>query len=280
MRGFPPNHRFMKTSVRHVSPSSDGRVRIHLENGSSEMYDHVILATHADQALEILGSSATALERSVLSCFKTSQNEAVLHSDSSLMPVRRRAWSALNYLTTTTPNSSRTKSDQVSLTYNMNILQNIPRETFGDILVTLNPTYKSRPEKIQGRYYYSNPVYTTFTVRAQKSLQSIQNKRGISYAGAWTKFGFHEDGFSSGLYVAKEHLGAKLPFEFQDSTISRGTRPRLGFLDLLMRLIILVIQVFIIQISERLVGAGKKKVSFVKPLANGFHGGKLNGKHS
>ncbi|KKY32140.1 putative amine oxidase [Diaporthe ampelina] len=87
--------------------------------------------------------------------------------------------------------------DQVSLTYNMNILQHIPRSTFGDVLVTLNPLHEPDPKTVQGRYEYAHPLYNGDSVRAQALLAKIQNRRGISYAGAWTKYGFHEDGFST-----------------------------------------------------------------------------------
>ncbi|KAJ6441781.1 MFS transporter [Purpureocillium lavendulum] len=229
MKGFPPNHLFLNTPVRHVSNDESGGVLLHLENGKTEAYDHVILATHGDQALSIIAPSATEQERSILSCFQTSQNEVVLHSDLTLMPKKRKAWSSWNYLTLSSP--SRANIDQVSLTYNMNILQHIPRDPFGDVLVTLNPLHRPRPAQTQGRYFYSHPLYTPAAIRAQKLLRNIQNKRGISYAGAWTKYGFHEDGFSSGL---------------------RGKKPKLGLADLLLRLIILLIQVFVVQVVERI----------------------------
>ncbi|KAM4059231.1 flavin containing amine oxidoreductase [Hirsutella rhossiliensis] len=257
MRGFPPNHLFLNTPVSHVTNDDDGSVLLHLEHGRTEVFDHVVLATHGDQALSIIEPSATEQERSILSCFETSQNEAVLHSDLTLMPRNRKAWSSWNYLTLSS--LSRANVDQVSLTYNMNILQNIPREPFGDVLVTLNPLHRPRPATRQGRYFYSHPLYTPAAVRAQKLLHQIQNKRGISYAGAWTKYGFHEDGFSSGLHVAQEHLGARLPFEFRDATYSRGRKPRLGLADHLLRLFILIIQVLYIQVLERLAGGGNQK---------------------
>ncbi|PHH92590.1 hypothetical protein CDD83_6651 [Cordyceps sp. RAO-2017] len=265
MRGFPPNHLFLNTPVSHVSNDSSGNVLLHLENGKTETYDHVILATHGDQAFSIIEPSATEQERSILSCFETTQNEAVLHSDLTLMPRNRKAWSSWNYLTVSSP--SRTNIDQVSLTYNMNILQHIPRDPFGDVLVTLNPLHRPRPATLQGRYFYSHPLYTPAAVRAQKLLRHIQNKRGISYAGAWTKYGFHEDGFSSGLYVAQEHLGARLPFEFQDSTYSRGKTVKLGLADLILRFFILLIQVFVIQGLARLSAASKRKAGL---LSNGI----------
>ncbi|KAF5631858.1 uncharacterized protein FTJAE_7761 [Fusarium tjaetaba] len=276
MKGFPPNHLFLKTPVRHVTTESNGQVRLHLENGSSALYDHVILATHGDEAYDIIKSSASEQERSIMSSFKTSQNEVVLHSDLDMMPRRKKAWASWNYLAVSSPSSRKGNINQVSLTYNMNILQHIPRNTFGDVFVTLNPLQRPKPAQTQGRYYYSQPIYTSSAVRAQKLLKHIQNTRGISYAGAWTKYGLHEDGFSSGLEVAQEHLGAKLPFEFTDSTYSRGKVPSLSLIDHLLRLIILVIQVFVVQILERLVGSSP---SPRQRLVNGNRVRFTNGKH-
>jgi predicted NAD/FAD-binding protein len=254
MKGFPPNHLFLKTPVREVTNEPDDMVRLHLENGSSEVYDHVILATHGDQAYSIIKPSATDEERSIMSCFQTSKNEAVLHSDLTLMPESRKAWSSWNYLTLSSPSTGRANVDQVSLTYNMNILQHIPVDTFGDVLVTLNPLHKPDPAKTQGTYEYAHPLYTPAAIRGQKLLHRIQNTRGISYAGAWTKYGFHEDGFSSGLAVAQEHLGARLPFEFTDSTFSRGRKPVLGMGDWLVRVLVLFVQIFVVRVLERVLG--------------------------
>ncbi|KAI8310700.1 hypothetical protein K4K61_000304 [Colletotrichum sp. SAR11_59] len=218
MHGFPSNHLFLNTQVTQVTSEEDGRVRVHTHDGKSDVYDHVILATHGDQALRIIGSSATPEEKEILSAFKTSENSVVLHSDLSHMPASEKAWSSWNYLTLSSPSTGKQNIDQVSLTYNMNILQHIPRETFGDVLVTMNPLHQPNPDTIQGSFTYRHPLYTPEAVRAQKLLPRIQNKRGISYAGAWTKYGFHEDGFSSGLHIAQDHLYAKLPFQFVDST--------------------------------------------------------------
>ncbi|KAI0124877.1 hypothetical protein BJ170DRAFT_635438 [Xylariales sp. AK1849] len=251
MKGFPPNHLFLKTAVKQVANDVDGRVRLQFENGNYEVFDHVILATHGDQAYQIIGPSATAEEKSIMSQFKTSENTAVLHSDLGHLPVRQDSWSAWNYLTLSDPWTGR-DIDKVSLTYNMNILQHIPRKPFGDVLVTLNPIQEPKEETVQGRYSYSHPLYSPATIRAQDRLPRIQNKRGISYAGAWTKYGFHEDGFSSGLKVAQDHLGAKLPFEFVDSTYSRGRQPKLGIKDWLARVLILLIQVFFIDLTKRI----------------------------
>ena len=168
------------------------------------------------------------------------------------MPKNRRAWSSWNLMTLTSPSSfpdaatstthdASSAPSSVCLTYNMNILQHIPTATFGDILVTLNPITPPAPSSIQGRYVYHHPLYNTTMIQSQKRLPSIQNTRGISYAGAWTKYGFHEDGFSSGIKVAVEHLGAELPWEFVDSTFSRGRRPVLTLADWTVRVVVLII---------------------------------------
>ncbi|KAL2179925.1 uncharacterized protein P884DRAFT_275513 [Thermothelomyces heterothallicus CBS 202.75] len=253
MKGFPSNHLRLNTTVTSVTNDADGRVRLHTEGGKSEVFDHVILATHGDQAYSIILDSATEEEKSILCNFRTSQNEAVLHSDTSLMPRSRAAWSSWNYLSRSTWLKGESNTDQVCITYNMNILQHIPREAFGDVLVTLNPLHEPDPKTVQGRYSYRHPLYTPAAVRAQQRLDSIQNRRGISYAGAWTKYGFHEDGFSSGLRVAVEHLGATIPFEFKDSTCSRGERPKLTLLDYIVRLLISLVQMFFLDILDGMV---------------------------
>lgn len=252
MKNFPSNHLRLNTRVTAVTNEDDGRVRLHTAGGTSEVFDHVILTTHGDQAYSIVRDSATEEERAILENFHTSENEVVLHSDPSLMPRNYKAWSSWNYLTKSSALTGSGSVDQVCLTYNMNFLQHIPREAFGDVLVTLNPLHEPNPKTVQGRFTYRHAVYTAAAVSAQERLQEIQNQRGISYAGAWTKYGFHEDGFSSGLKVAVEHLGANIPFEFKDSTYSRGERPRLSLLDLLMRILIIIIQVLFVAVWDRL----------------------------
>jgi predicted NAD/FAD-binding protein len=269
MKGFPPNHLFLNTAVKSITNHPSGRVLLHLQNGRTETYDHVILATHGDQALEIIFASATPSEQSILSAFQTNKNTAILHSDISLMPRSRRTWAAWNYMTLSSPASTSetpAKSgniDQVCLSYNMNILQHIPTSVFGDVLVTLNPLHLPSPEKVQGRYTYAHPLYTAAAIRSQNMLYQIQNTRGISYCGAWTKYGFHEDGFSSGLKVAMDHLGAELPFKFVDSTYSRGKMPVLGIKDWILRVLILLVQLVIV-VLERLLGMAKKKGASIR----------------
>ncbi|KXJ97143.1 cytochrome c oxidase assembly protein CtaG/Cox11-domain-containing protein [Microdochium bolleyi] len=264
MKGFPPNHLFLKTAVKHISNTEDGQVNLHLENGRTDLYDHVILATHGDQAYQIVAPSATEEEKVILSKLKTQETICVLHSDTTLMPRRRRAWAALNH-TTTSSRWSSTEIEKVSLTYDMNTLQRIPREAFGNALVTINPLHEPKAALVQGRYSYSNPVYDQITLRALELLPKIQNKRGISFAGAWTKYGFHEDGFTSGLHVAKNHLGAKLPFDLVDPTYVRGRYPRVGIVDSVIRIVLLLVQIFVIDLLERLA----RKYRTAKPVMNG-----------
>ena len=173
------------------------------------------------------------------------------------MPKDEATWSSWNYLTRTSPSGGDVAT--VCLTYWMNFLQHIPTSTYGDIFVTLNPLHWPRPETIQGSWTYHHPLYTAAAIWSQDRLPRIQNRRGISYAGAWTKYGFHEDGFSSGLKVAVEHLGAKLPFEFVDSTFSRGRRPQLGWGDHIARIIILIMHIalLIVGILVGNLGLGK-----------------------
>lgn len=248
MRGFPPNHLFLNTPVKSIINSDSGRVRLQLENGRTDLYDHVIIATHGNQAHNLILPEASYEERDILSGFQSSKNTVFLHSDISLMPKSRKAWSSWNSITASSASSYNV--DRGCLTYNMNVLQRIPEEAFGPVLVTLNPLHPPDPGSVQGSYTYSHPVYNSAAIRSQSLLPQIQNTRGISYCGAWTKYGFHEDGFSSGLQVAQEHLGAKLPFELKDSPFSRDETPVLRIRDLLLRVLIMVLQMVILRIEE------------------------------
>ena len=232
---FPKDRLHFNSPVRSAETTADGSIKLGFSDDTSEYFDHVILATHGDTTASIIEAGATPQERKIMSGFATSRNTAVLHSDLSLMPKRRVTWSSWNYITRSpSPNTRQT----VCLTYSMNILQHIDLEKFGNVLVTLNPLYRPAEHTIQGEWTYHHPLYNEAAIRSQKALPSIQNTRNISYAGAWTKYGFHEDGFSSGLKVAVDHLGATLPFDFVDSTFSRGKRPRLGLLDYMLRVVI------------------------------------------
>ena len=160
------------------------------------------------------------------------------------MPRRPVTWSAWNYLTESSASGNAVSS--VCLTYWLNLLQHIPSEKFGPVLVTLNPLHPPNPQLVQGSWSFNHPLYNAAAIHAQSQLPRIQNKRGISYAGAWTKYGFHEDGFSSGLKVAIDHLGAMIPFKFIDSTFSRGRKPVLQWQDHCVRIVVYLIQISVV----------------------------------
>lgn len=233
LRHIPAAHIHLSTPVLGLE-DINGKVIVQFED-SEDLYDHVILACHGDTALDLVGPSGTEEERAILAGFETTENTAVLHSDRALLPRRRAAWAAWNLLFDAAASPA---ADRVSLTYNMNILQHLPAARHGDVLVTLNPLREPDPASVQGRWTYHHPLYTAEAIRAQKALARIQNTRGISYAGAWTKYGFHEDGFSSGVKVALDHLGAHIPFDFVDSTFSRGRRPVLAWQDYAVRVVL------------------------------------------
>lgn len=271
MRGFPSNHRFLNTSVRAVTNDKDGRVRLHLKDGSSEVYDHVVLAVGGDEAYSIVQGSATPEEKEILSQFQSAATTAILHADVSLMPRRRKAWSAWNCLTQSAPKADKKSSDRASLTYNMNAIQHIPKGVFGNVFVTLDPVHEPDPRLVQGRYKYRRPVYNASTIRAQQKLSRIQNTRGISYAGAWTTHGSLEDAFTSGLHVAQEHLGASLPFRLEESSL-RGNKPGLGVADLALRLLIIIIQVFVVEVLDRMLEGYRAKTRRRTTYVNGLSG--------
>jgi predicted NAD/FAD-binding protein len=243
---FPRDQIHLKTKVSGLTPDKCGKVTL-TANGKDEMFDHVVLATHGDQALDILQPIATKEEIDILGGFQTNKNVAVLHSDLSLMPQRRITWSSWNYITESPfPKTSTANVPKVCLTYWMNLLQHISEDEFGPVLVTLNPLTPPNPQLSQGIWEFSHPLYNSIAIKSQKLLPRIQNTRCISYCGAWTKYGFHEDGFSSGLSAAINHLGAELPFKFVDSTFSRGRKPTLTLKNHLARLVILMIQLVIV----------------------------------
>ncbi|HSL11962.1 MAG TPA: FAD-dependent oxidoreductase [Actinomycetota bacterium] len=170
-----------------------------------ERFDHVVLATHADTSLALLGDDATGAERDVLSAFRYGSNDVVLHRDDSFMPIRRRAWSSWNYLDERVDDGrdgegvhDHDEEERVSLTYWMNRLQNLRTER--PVFVTVNPARE--PRAIEGRFTYRHPQFDARSVEAQRRLPSLQGRRRTWFAGAYHGSGFHEDGLRAGLAVA------------------------------------------------------------------------------
>ena len=164
-------------------------------------YDAVIIATHAPTALSLIENPSPAV-RDVIGVFSVSQNRLVVHRDLALMPRRKRAWASWNVL-------RRRGRDHATVTYWMNRLQDLPEDR--PLFVTLNPDREIRPETIFASFDYDHPVYDAAAISAQSRLDAIQGEGGIYFAGAWTGYGFHEDGLRSGLKAAR-HLNGVAPW--------------------------------------------------------------------
>ncbi len=172
------------------------------------LFDDVVVATHADQALRMLVDPSDD-ERRILGSFRYSRNEAVLHGDTSLMPKRRAAWSSWNYVAN---NSGSSLQDhmQPSITYWMNKLQ--PLGAAPPTFVTLNPTRLPRAGTIIATETYDHPVFDLATERAQREIWSLQGSRRTWFCGAYFGSGFHEDGIQAGLAVAEDIGGVRRPW--------------------------------------------------------------------
>ena len=188
-------NKYLKTPVKSVSRVDLGTQRqIKVDSAvGSLMYDQVVLACHSDQSLAIL-SDASAEEKKILSAVSYQPNHAVLHTDASCLPARQSAWSAWNY------ESAGTQEPRVCVHYLLNMLQPLPCKT--PVIVSLNPLSEPDPASVMGRFDYAHPVFDSAAIAAQQALPGIQGQRNTWFAGAWTGYGFHEDGLKSGLSVA------------------------------------------------------------------------------
>ncbi len=193
--------------VKSVLRDSFG-VTLVTENGGPERFDQIILAGHSDQSLALL-DDASDNERNILSAVPYCPNRVVLHRDERLMPKRKAAWSAWNYLRS----SGNGEESSVSVTYWMNRLQGIDEQY--PLFVSLNPSIEPREERIFGEWTFDHPLFDAGAMAAQARLFMIQGMRRTWYAGAWTGYGFHEDGLRSGLDAARA-LGASLPWSEKD----------------------------------------------------------------
>ncbi len=185
--------------VQAIERASD-HVLVKARGCESERFDEVVLATHSDQALRLL-VDATAAEHQILGSIPYHTNEAVLHTDVSLLPRRRRAWASWNYHLLDEPGPGAT------VTYHMNRLQALRAER--EFCVTLNRTAAVAPEKVIRRISYAHPVYTAAGVTAQGRVAEVSGINRTHFCGAYWGWGFHEDGVLSALRVA-ERFGGKL----------------------------------------------------------------------
>ena len=182
-------------SVRRLKES----VLLRPQHSEEQTFDYVFFACHSDQALAMLGADASAVERDILGAIPYQENSIYLHHDRSLLPKRKLSWAAWNYHVSEQP------SNKVQVTYNMNILQNLKSPE--PILVTLNHTDLINPAKVIKRLKYTHPVYTIAGAAAQGRHAEISGVNRTSYAGAYWRNGFHEDGVASAL-TALEHFAA------------------------------------------------------------------------
>ena len=189
----------LNRSVSRVERTAD-RTRIVDASGAAGDFDHVIFACHSNQALRLL-QSPTTTEISLLGSFPYQRNQAVLHTDPSVLPQRKRAWAAWNY------HIREDGAEQAAVTYNMNILQGIKsRHVFN---VTLNDDDGIDEAQIIRRIIYEHPIFTDRRSEAQQRHGELIGPNRTSYCGAYWGFGFHEDGVRSGLAVADKLLEAR-----------------------------------------------------------------------
>ncbi len=195
------------TPVRAVDRQADG-VGI-TTDGGHERFDQVVFAGHSDQTLALLGAGASAAEQAVLGAIRYQPNIAYLHTDAGLLPRRRAVWSAWNYLGGAGDGADR----PVAVSYLINRLQPLPFTQ--PVVVTLNPHQPPAEETVLGRYEYAHPVFDQAAIDAQARLPELQGQQRSWFAGAWTGYGFHEDGLRSALAVAAA-LGVTAPWQVSD----------------------------------------------------------------
>ena len=202
LEDIPDEQKFLNTPVQSVTRTG-GKIQLTSKHGTQE-YDQIIFACHSDQALAIL-DDATDAERDILGAIPYKMNDVVLHTDSSILPERKKVWASWNY------HIGQTQQDTVAVTYYMNRLQNFDDAPV-DFCVTLNKTQDIDPEKILRRFQYAHPVFTLDGIAAQQRHSDISGRNNTHFCGAYWFNGFHEDGVRSALRVT-EALGVQLDSE-------------------------------------------------------------------
>ena len=204
----------LNTGVARINRTARG-VHITDRQGHAEDFDAVVVATHADQALKLLGD-ASYHERKLLGDIGYQRNIAILHTDETLMPKRRKCWASWNYI------QSGEEEQVVCVTYWLNRLQKL--DTDRNVFVTLNPTEPPRDGTIIRSFLYDHPVYDENAVAAQNELWRLQGQNNTWYCGAHFGYGFHEDGLQAGLAVAEALGGVRRPWtcEHESDRINLG----------------------------------------------------------
>ena len=189
--------RRLNTPVQRIARDAQG-VSI-TSSGQTERFDKVVLACHSDQALAML-AAPSAQERAALGAIRYQKNQAVLHTDASVLPKNQRAWAAWNYQRPRTPDANPNDA-RVCLHYLLNRLQPLPFAQ--PVLVSLNPVCDIDTSQVHGLFDYAHPVFDVAAIAAQRQVPGLQGQQHSYFCGAWTGYGFHEDGLKSGLAVAQ-----------------------------------------------------------------------------
>ena len=204
-----PGRLKLDARVLKLTRSASG-VEVLDARGDTESFDHIVLASHADEALAAL-ADPTPVETALLGAFRYQHNLTVLHSDPRFMPKRRAAWASWNYLRGPSSEGSPT-----SFTYWMNRLQHIPAKF--PLFVTLNPQSPPAAETLHHTETYHHPVFDRAAIAAQGQLWQLQGQRRTWFCGAYFGAGFHEDGLQAGLAVAEELGGVRRPWQVADES--------------------------------------------------------------
>ncbi|MEM9898807.1 MAG: FAD-dependent oxidoreductase [Pseudomonadota bacterium] len=198
----------VRVSRKIVSVERSGAgVEVIDATGAREVFDHVVIASHADEALALI-EAPTDDERSLLGAFRYQGNRAIMHSDPAAMPTRKVAWSSWNYLGS---------EDGVAVSYWMNRLQDLG-EGARDVFVSLNPTIPIKPELVHETFDYAHPMFDVGAEKAQRRLWSLQGTDRIWFCGSYFGQGFHEDGLQSGLAVAEALGGGRRPWNVENES--------------------------------------------------------------
>ena len=168
-------------------------------------FDHIIFAIHPENIVKIL-EDASFNELNIYKKFEAEENYCYIHSDVNLMPKRKSAWTSWNYFS----EKNRDINTKVYVTYWLNRLQNINGEN--NFFLSLNPLKPPSDKKIYKQFKYFHPIYNIETVKSQFQIDKIQGEKNTWYCGAWNGFGFHEDGLSSGIEIAKK-FGCQVPWK-------------------------------------------------------------------
>jgi predicted NAD/FAD-binding protein len=204
----------LNTPVRLIERDAQG-VRV-VTDSQVERFDEVVLCTHSDQALSLLRDASPA-EQVVLGAIRYQANQAVLHTDASVLPQRQKAWAAWNY---ERASSTAQESTRVCLHYLLNRLQPLPFQQA--VVVSLNPVSPIAPEKIWGTYDYAHPVFDLQAIDAQQEVPHLQGQNSTWFAGAWMGYGFHEDGLKAGMLVARALLKRLHGEAYDPAALYRG----------------------------------------------------------